>query len=65
MPELAAIHYVKTDDLQHVYAKRLGHLSLCAVHLFLSMFVLCGTAQFCEEIPVEGMDTPLISMAAH
>ena len=64
-PELAAIHYVKTDDLQHVYAKRLGHLSLCAVHLFLSMFVLCGTAQFCEEIPVEGMDTPLISMAAH
>lgn len=26
VPELAAIHYVKTDDLQHVYAKRLGHL---------------------------------------
>ena len=57
-PELAAIHYVKTDDLQHVHSKRMGHLSLSAVHLFLRMFVLCGTAQLCEEIPVERMDTP-------
>lgn len=57
-PELAAIHYVKTDDLQHVYSKRMGHLSLCAVHLFLRIFVLNGTAQLCEELPAEGMDTP-------
>ena len=57
-PELAAIHFVKTDDFKHVYSKRMGHLSLCAVHLFLRMFVLCGTADLCEEIPVERMDPP-------
>ena len=57
-PELAAIHFVKTDDLKHVYSKRMGHISLCAVHLFLRMFVLTGSADLCEEIPVEGMDPP-------
>ena len=57
-PELSAIHFVKTDDLKHVYSKRMGHISLCAVHLFLRMFVLAGTADLCEEIPVERMDLP-------
>ena len=57
-PELAAIHFVKTDDLKHVYLKRMGHISLCAVHLFLRLFVLQGTADLCEEIPAEGIDLP-------
>ena len=57
-PELTAIHYVKTGDLQlYVYSKRMGPLSFCADSL-LHMFVLCGTAQLCEEIPVERMHTP-------
>jgi hypothetical protein len=57
-PELPAVHFVKTDDLKNVFCKRMGHISLCAVHLFLRMFVLCGTAELCEEIPKEGWDPP-------
>jgi len=55
---------VKRDDLKHAYSKRMGHIRLCAVHLFLRMFVPRGRTDLYEEIPVEGMDPPTITMAA-
>ena len=57
-PELPAVHFVKTNCLKNLYHKRMGHISLCTVHLFLRRFVLTGTAELCEEIPKEGFDPP-------
>lgn len=55
-PELSAIHFVKTDDLNHVFCKRMGHLSLCALHFILNQFVYSGKADLCEELPKDGME---------
>ena len=55
-PELSSVHFVKTNDLQHVFSKRMGHLSLCAVHLFLRIFAFTGSADLCEEKAKEGFD---------
>ena len=55
-PELSAVHFVKTDDLQHTFCKRLGHLSLCGIHLFLCLFVYTGCAELCEELPKDGLE---------
>ena len=45
-PELGSVHFMKTDDLRAVYCKRMGHLSLCALHLFLRIFVYSDAADF-------------------
>jgi hypothetical protein len=55
-PELSAVHFVKTDGLKHVFCKRMGHLSLCALHFFLNQFVYSGWADLCEELPKDGME---------
>ena len=55
-PELSAVHFVKTDDLQHTFCKRLGHLSLCGLHFFLCLFVYTGCAELCEELPKDGSE---------
>ena len=55
-PELSAVHFVKTDDLKHTFCKRMGHLSLCALHYFLVQFVYAGCAELCEELPKDGME---------
>ena len=57
-PELSAVHFYKTNDLDHVFVKRIGHLSLCAVHFFLRLFVLEGTAELCEELVREDFEQP-------
>ena len=57
-PELYTVHFIKTDNLQHVFSKRVGHLSLCALHLFLHVFN-ADNAELCEEIPREGFDLPV------
>ena len=46
-PELSAVHFVKTDGLQHMFVR--GHLSLCALHFFLSQFAYAGCAELCEN----------------
>ena len=33
-PELPSVHFIKTNDFPHVFCKQVGHISLCAVHLF-------------------------------
>ena len=53
-PELSAVHFFKTNDLDHVFVKRMGHLSMCAVHFFLRLFVIQGSAELCEELVREG-----------
>ena len=58
-PELPTVHFFKTEDLSHVFVKRIGHLSLCAVHFFLRMFVYHGGASLCEEIEREEYDAPV------
>lgn len=55
-PELSAVHFVKTDDLQHTFCKRMGHLSLCGLHFYLCLFVYTGCAELCEELPKNGME---------
>lgn len=57
-PELSTVHFFKTQDLSHVFVKRVGHLSLCAVHFFLRTFAYTGSASLCEEIPREEYDAP-------
>ena len=59
VPELSAVHFAKTDNLTNVFCKRLGHLSLCAVHFFLKLFVFCGSAELREEIPKAGFRSPI------
>ena len=58
-PELSAVYFVKTDNLTNVFCKRSGHLSLCAVHFFLKLFVLCGSAELHEEIPKVDIRSPI------
>ena len=58
-PELYTVHFMKTNDLQHVFCKRVGHLSLCAIHLFLRLFVYTGNGELCEELPKEGFSVPI------
>ena len=53
---LNAVHFVKTDGLQHRFCKRMGYLSLCALHFFLSLFEYAGCAELCEELPKDGME---------
>lgn len=53
-PELSAVHFFKTNDLDHVFVKRIGHLSMCAVHFFLRLFISQGSAELCEELVREG-----------
>lgn len=57
-PELSSVHFIKTNDFQHVFCKQVGHISLCAVHLFLQMFLLSGSAKLCEELPREAAPQP-------
>lgn len=57
-PELSSVHFIKTNDFQHVFCKQVGHKSLCAVHLFLQMFLLSGSAKLCEELPREAALQP-------
>ena len=57
-PELSSVHFIKTNDLQHVFCKQVGHISLCAVHLFLHMFLFRGSAKPCEELPREAAPQP-------
>ncbi|KAJ7385911.1 hypothetical protein OS493_012239 [Desmophyllum pertusum] len=57
-PELYTVHFIKTDNLQHVFSKRVGNLNLCALHLFLHVFN-ADNAELCEEIPREGFDLPV------
>ena len=65
-PELAPSYYVKTDDLQHAYPKRMGPLSLHAVHLCLHMFVLFGTALNCvKKFQWRECTSLVITMAVH
>lgn len=56
-PELSAVHFVKTDYLEHTFCKRTGHLSLCALHFFLSQVVHAKCAELCEELPKDGMES--------
>ena len=49
-PELSSVHFFKTNNLSHVFMKRIGHLSLCGLHFFLRLFLLQGNAVFCEEL---------------
>ena len=58
-PELYTVQFIKTDDLQHVFRKRVGHLSLCAIHLFLHIFNESNGTELCEEIPRDGYDEPI------
>ncbi|KAL9978007.1 hypothetical protein ACROYT_G015481, partial [Oculina patagonica] len=60
-PELSAVHFFKTNDLDHVFVKRLGHLSLCAVHFFFRLFLIQGSAELCKELVQEGF-SQLIDM---
>lgn len=46
------------DDCDHVFCKRIGHLSLCAVHLSICMFLFTGNAQLFEELPKKDYDPP-------
>lgn len=48
-PELSTVHFLKSPDLENVFVKCAGHLSLCDLHLFLHMFVQSGSAALCEE----------------
>ena len=57
-PEISAVHLFKTDDLSHVFIKRMGHLSLCGLHFFLRLFLLEGNAEFCEQLPKKEFDLP-------
>ncbi|KAJ7385994.1 hypothetical protein OS493_012327 [Desmophyllum pertusum] len=57
-PELYTVHFIKTDNLQHVFSKRIGNLNLCTLHLFLHVFN-ADNAELCEEIPREGFDLPI------
>ncbi len=57
-PELSTVHFFKTHDLSHVFVKRVGHLSLCAVHFFLRTFTYSGSASLCEELPREEYNAP-------
>ena len=58
-PELSAVHFFKTDDLSHVFIKRMGHLSLCGFHFFLRLFLLEGNAELCEQLTKEDVDVPV------
>lgn len=58
-PELSTVHFFKTPDLSHVFVKRVGHLSLCAVHFFLRTFLYLGSASLCEEREKEDYDAPM------
>ena len=57
-PDLSSVHFIKTNDLQHVFCKQVGHISLCAVHLFLHMFLFRGSAKLWEELPSEPTPQP-------
>ena len=58
-PEISAVHFFKTNNLSHVFIKRMGHLSLCGFHFFLRLFLLEGNAEFCEQLPKEDFDVPV------
>lgn len=58
-PELSTVHFFKTQDLSHVFVKRIGHLSLCGLHFFLRMFLYHGSASLCEEIQRDEYDAPV------
>lgn len=60
-PEISSSHFFKTDDLSHVFVKRMGHLSLCGLHFFLRLFLLEGNAEFCEELPDMESEPPVDS----
>lgn len=45
-------------------SKRMGHISLCAVHLFLCMFVLTGTASCVKKYQRRDLIHHTITMAA-
>ena len=58
-PELSSVHFIKTNDLQHVFCKQVpGHISLCAVHLLSHMFLFRGSERLCEELPSEATPQP-------
>ena len=58
-PELSTVHFFKSPDLENVFVKRVGHLSLCGLHLFLRMFVQSGSADLCEEKIDEEYESPV------
>lgn len=58
-PEISAVHFFKTNDLSHVFIKRMGLLSLCGFHFFLRLFLLKGNAKFCEQLPKDDFDVPV------
>ena len=54
-PELFAVHYIRNEDRDEVLEQFKGHLSLLEVHFFLDLFVRKGRAQFCNQMPREGI----------
>ena len=57
-PELFAVHYIRNEDTDEVLEQFKGHLSLLGVQFFLDLFVRKGRAQFCYQLPREGILEP-------